>query len=118
MTIRHEMTNGMMHHREDDIVSSHSDGVTCSMCPGHETAAAADPAPAARPELSKASVATVDPTTGWAEHQEVSGTPDVVAAWLRAMADRMVPVAPAKPGCRCAPGGRARGLDVLPPARH
>lgn len=58
------------------------------------------------------------------EVQRVSGTPDVVAAWLRAMAERLAPTRPVKRGG--APmldetwqgrGDVTPGFNILPPPR-
>ena len=110
----HTVANGMMTHTNGNSSTSHAVGTTCGQCP-----------PLAQ-SVSTWKVVAECSTSGQArlERHEVSGTPDVVAAWLRAMAERLAPTRPIKRGVRdvmpedwSGQGDVARGFNVLPPPR-
>jgi len=104
-----EISNGLVVHGRGPDQVRHPTDIRCARCPSVEALATpAEP-------LVKVSFSRVDPAAGQTEQQEVAGTPDVVAAWLRAMADRLAPPPrPAKP-CRCASQGEP---TVLGRPRH
>lgn len=82
----HEIKNGEMIHREaNGNEYGHSAAVRCPRCPAE---------PSQSNGTWKASAWFADPTTGLIEQHEVTSTPDVVAAWLRALADRADPPRP------------------------
>lgn len=110
----HTIVNGMMTHTRDNSSTSHAVGITCGQCP-----------PLVQP-VSTWKVVAECSTSGQArlERHEVSGTPDVVAAWLRAMAERLAPTRPVKRGARdvmpedwASRGDATQGFNILPPPR-
>lgn len=113
----HTIGNGMMVHERGGSSTSHAVGTTCRQCP-----------PLVAPPVSmiKVSAEISHPGQSQPERHEVSGTPDVVAAWLRAMAERLAPTRPVKRETRPmlldetwqGRGDASQGFDVLPPPVH
>lgn len=106
--MEHTIENGMMVHKVGDGQEyAHNQLARCDRCP---------PLPqSVDGGMWKVSASFTNPATGVLEQHEVTSTPDVVAAWLRALADR---AAPPRPVLRQEGYQQKRGLDALPKARH
>lgn len=110
--MRHSYSNGMVHHTEGDQTSSHSDKQRCTMCPAEKVLRIED-----APVTWGVEARLLGPGGAAQESQSVTGTPDVVAQWLRALADRLDPPRPTM-RVRDIDPARGRGFDILPPPVH
>lgn len=111
----HTIENGMIVHSQGNSSTSHGATTRCGKCP---------PVVPAATQAGTWKVVAELVGGGPTERHEVSGTPDVVAQWLRALAERAAPTRPVKRGVRdtmpedwSSRGDVAQGFNILPPPR-
>lgn len=110
----HTIENGMMVHSQGNSSTSHGATTRCGKCP---------PVVPAATQAGTWKVVAELVGGGATERHEVSGTPDVVAQWLRALAERAAPTGPVKRAVRDVTPEEYRrerdqgGFNVLPPPR-